>query len=97
MIIVFDRTHTIYVAFQSRGFYDVPFQALPAILDWLTHLASISCWYWSDARQDEFRFQKCEVMTMSVVGGQLKKEKNANPSHKATRHMERTFLISDYY
>ena len=38
-------------------------------------------------------FQKYEVMTISVVGGQQKK-KNANPSYKATKH---TFLISDYY
>ena len=40
----FNRTHTIYVVFQFRGFYDVPrvlimdatsFQALAAILDTL--------------------------------------------------------------
>ena len=24
IIVAFDRTHTIYVVFQSRGFYDVP-------------------------------------------------------------------------
>ena len=30
---------------------------------------------------------------MSVVGGQPKK--HANPSYKATKHIERTFLISD--
>ena len=38
-------------------------------------------------------------MTMSVVGGQPKKKrkKPANPSYKATKHIERTFLISDYY
>ena len=39
-LIAFDRTHTIYVVFQSRGFYDVPrvliagarsFQAFAAI------------------------------------------------------------------
>ena len=45
VIIGFDRTHTIYVVFQSHGLYDVPrvliadarsFQALDAILDWLT-------------------------------------------------------------
>ena len=38
----FDRTHTIYVVFQSRGFYDVPrvliadarsFQGFAAVLD----------------------------------------------------------------
>ena len=32
---------------------------------------------------------------MSVVGGQPKK--HSNPSYKATEHIERTFLISDYY
>ena len=40
-------------------------------------------------------FQKYEVMTMSVAGGQPKK--HANPSDKATKHIERTFLISDFY
>ena len=36
-------------------------------------------------------FQKYEVMTMSVVGGQpKKKKKHANPSYKT-----QTFLISD--
>ena len=39
-------------------------------------------------------FQKYEVMIISVVGGQQKKRKNANPSYKATKH---TFLIFDYY
>ena len=36
---------------------------------------------------------------MSAVGGQpkKKKKKNANPSYKATKHIERTFLVSDYY
>ena len=39
---------------------------------------------------------------MSLVGGQPKKKrkkerKHANPSYKATKHIERTFLISDYY
>ena len=53
------------------------FQALAAILDYVTPLGSLSCWYGSDAREDEFKllyfeFQKCEVMTMSVVGGQPK-------------------------
>ena len=65
MTFAFDKTHTFYVVFQSPGFYDVqrvlilfadarPFQALAAILDWLTHLASISYPYRSDAKQDEF-------------------------------------------
>ena len=40
-------------------------------------------------------FQKYKVMTMSVVDGQPKK--HTNPSYKATKHIERTFLISDYY
>ena len=78
------------------------FQALAAILDYMTHLTSISFWYRSDARQDEFNckllyceFQWCEVMTMSVVGSQP--NKHTNTSYKATKHIERTFLISDYY
>ena len=42
VVIAFDRTHTIYFVFQSRGFYHVPrgliadtksFQAFAAILD----------------------------------------------------------------
>ena len=33
---------------------------------------------------------------MSVVGGQPKKKKHANTSYRATKHIERTFLISDY-
>ena len=36
-------------------------------------------------------------MTMSVVGGQPKKKKHANASYKATKHIESTILISDYY
>jgi len=84
-IITFERTHTIYVVFHSRGFFDVPrvliadarsFQALAAILDYVTHLDSMSCWHRSDARQNGLlhcEFQKNEVMTMSVVGGQPKK------------------------
>ena len=39
-------------------------------------------------------FQKYEVMTISVVGDQPKKQ-HANPSYKATRHVDRTTLISD--
>ena len=38
-------------------------------------------------------FQKYEVMT--VVGGQPKKRRN--PSYKATKHIERTFLIFGYF
>ena len=59
------------------------FQAFAAILDWQRHLASISCRYRSDARRDELghlkllygEFQKYEVMTTSVVGGQPKNTK----------------------
>ena len=32
---------------------------------------------------------------MSVVGGQPKK--HANPSYKATKHIDRTFQIGDYF
>ena len=38
--------------------------------------------------------------TTSVEGGQPKKKRkkrDANPSYKATKHIERTFLIFDYY
>ena len=85
--------HTLFMLFfspvgfmTSRGFYDVPrvlimdarsFQALATILERLTHLASISCWYRSNARQHGCRlklrygeFQKYKVLTMSLVGGQ---------------------------
>ena len=71
MITAFERTRTIYVAFHSRGFYDVPrilirmlghFLALAAILDYVTHLASMSCWYRSDARQDEFRLSQAALL-----------------------------------
>ena len=60
MTLAFDKTHIIYVVFQSPGFYDVqrvliadarPFLVLAATLDWLTHLASISYRYRSDAKQ----------------------------------------------
>ena len=42
-------------------------------------------------------FQEYEVMTMSAEGGQPKRKKHAKPSYKATKHIERSFLISDYY
>ena len=69
--------------------------------DW--HLASMLCWYRSDARQDDSdhlklfycKFQKCEVMTMSVVGDQPKKY--INTSYKATKHVEHAVLISHYF
>lgn len=34
---------------------------------------------------------------MSVVDGRQEKKKHANPSYKPTKHIERTFLIPDYY
>ena len=102
LLIAFDRTHTIYVFFHSCAFYEDPrvliadarsFQAFDAILDHVTHSASISCWYRSNARQDEFRlnceFQKYKVITMSEVGGPPKK--HYNTSCKATKHIEHTF------
>ena len=66
-------------------------------------LASMSCWYRSDAGQDEYRlsqaafgeFQKYEVMTMSVVGDQSKKKNAQIPIIKQKKHT--FFLISDYY
>ena len=76
------------------------FQALAAILDWLTHLATISYSYRSDLDNLKLlycEFQKYEVMTMSAVGGQPKKKKRENPSYVATKHIARTFLISDHY
>ena len=39
-------------------------------------------------------FQKYEVMTVSAGGGQPKK--HANTSYTAMKHIQRTFLISDY-
>ena len=42
--------------------------------------------------------QKYDVMTMSVVGSQQRKKKeNKKLGCKATKHIEQTFLISDYY
>ena len=40
-------------------------------------------------------FHKYEVMTMSLVGAQPRIR--ANPSYDATKRIERTFLISDYF
>ena len=39
-------------------------------------------------------FQKYEVVTVSIVSDQPRK-KDTNPSYKATKHIEPTFLISD--
>ena len=49
----------------------------------LDHLKQLYC-----------EFQKCEVMTMSVVGGQP--NKHTNPSYKAIKHIRHTFLISQF-
>ena len=43
------------------------FQALAAILDYVTQLASISCWYRSDPRQDEFRLSQAALLWISKV------------------------------
>ena len=40
----------------------------------------------------------CEFQTFeAVVGGQPKRKKLPSTSSKATKHIKRTFLISDYY
>ena len=54
-IFAFNRTHTIYVVFHSRGFYDVPRVFIVDARSFQTHLTSMSFWYRSDARQDEFK------------------------------------------
>ena len=107
-IVAFDITHTIKLVFHSREFYDVlrvliadatSFQALPAILDYVIQSASLSCWYRSDNKMNlrlrYCEFQKYEIMTMSALRDQTTK-KHANTCYKATKHIERTFLISDY-
>lgn len=81
MTMAFDKTHIIYVVFQSPGFYDVqrvliadarPFLALAATLDRLTHLASISYRYRSDAKQaallwiSNFRSHKANKCIKSI-------------------------------
>ena len=43
-----------------------------------------------DLKRVYCEFQTYEVMTMSVVGG------HKNPSYKATKHIEHTFLMSHY-
>ena len=76
--------------------------ALAAILDRLTHLASILCWYRSDCRQHEFRQAKAALLRNSKVRGYehvcdwWSAKKPTNLGYKATKHVERTFLISDY-
>jgi len=87
------ETRTIYILFQSRGFYNVPwvliadarsFQALSAILDWLTHLTEptpvkMNLDYLKLLCCD---FQKYKVMTISVMGGHKKKIKKTK-THKS--------------
>ena len=103
VFIALDRTHTIFSpAGIDRGCWVISgFGHHLGLTDTLVHLVSMSCWYRSGARQDEFRlsqaalsceFQKYDVMTMSEVGGQPKKK---IPSYKATKR-KRTFLIFDY-
>ena len=60
-VLASERTHTIYAVFHSREIYDVPqvliadardarsFQALAAILDSVTQLASMLRWHGSQA------------------------------------------------
>ena len=38
------------------------FQALAAILDYVTNLAPMSCWYRSDATKDEFRLFQAALL-----------------------------------
>ena len=38
------------------------FQALAAILDYMTHLAAMSCLYQSNARQDGFRLSQAALL-----------------------------------
>ena len=61
----------------------------------LTHFVECSLYARGKLSQASFfrEFQKNEVMIMFVVGGQLKNQ--ANTSYKATKLIERTFLISD--
>ena len=79
------------------------FQALAAILYWLTHLASISCWYRSDAKQDEFKPQAALLWISKVRGydhvcSRWSAEKKSKYQLKSIKkNVERKFLISDYY
>ena len=101
-LIAFDRLFTSF--FSPAGFYDVQliliadarsYPALAAILDWLTHLASISWWYRSDARHDEFRKSLAVLLWISKVRGydhvcRRWPKKHANNNYKAIKHIERT-------
>ena len=99
MFVVLNHSHRFYDVLWELIMDASSFQGLTAILDYVTHLASMSCWYSSYSRRDEFKLLKCEfqkykVMTMSVVGGQPKQ--HVNTSYKATKHIKHTFLISDW-
>jgi len=63
----------------------------------LTHFVDCSLYARGKLSQASFscEFLKNEVMIMFVVGGQP--ENQANTSYKVTKHIERTFLISDCY
>ena len=83
IFIAFDRVQNIFVVFHSREFYDIPrvliadatsrsFEALAAMCEcgpYVIHLASISCWYRSDARPDEFRPSRSYLLWISKVRG----------------------------
>ena len=102
------RTCTIYVGFQSHVFHNVlwvlivdarSFQVFLVILDWLIHLASISCWHRSDSRWES----QAALLWISkawaydhVCSIWSAKKKHANPTYKATKHIKCTLLISDY-
>ena len=45
------------------------FQAFAAIVDYVTNLASMSCYYRPDARQDEFRQSQAALLWISKVRG----------------------------
>ena len=97
---------TIYVIFQSRGYWSrMPghFRMWPpSWTDWHTWPRSHAV---INPMPDNMnldylklfccKFQKYEVMTISVVGGQQKK--HANRSFNATKDIEGTFLITDYH
>ena len=102
------HTHTIAFdfvfafVFQSCGFYNVPrvlitdarsFQALATILDYVPYLASISCRYRSDTRQDEFWVSQTTLLWISKVRGydHVCSRWNRNPSYKSRKTHRRHF------
>ena len=84
--------HTVYVVVQSRGFYDVP-RAL--IADARFFFSGLGLTDTLGTISSYFIAKKNEVVTMPGVGVSAKK--HANLSYKATKHIERTFLTSDYH